>query len=159
VAYNAPITGAPLPWLVTDSASSLQAGLGDEVADTAAEVVIDANAVQLVLGNELVNPGAGNAEHLGGQIDRRPKQFVPSFRSSGPFITLTPLLHRVTNLHCAPHFFAKMPGSESSSGLLESSGFELASMRACHFSAALTEIRVRRPTFIMRGPNPALRIS
>ncbi len=66
VAYNAPITGAPLPWLVTDSASSLQAGLGDEVADTAAEVVIDANAVQLVLGNELVNPGAGNTEHLGG---------------------------------------------------------------------------------------------
>ena len=66
MAYNAPIAGAPLPRLVTDSSSSVQAGLGDEVADTAAEVVIDADAVQLVLGNELVDTGTGNTEHLGG---------------------------------------------------------------------------------------------
>ncbi len=66
MAYNAPITGAPLPWLVPDSSSPVQAGLGDEMADTTAEVIVDADAVQLVLGNELVDPRAGNAEHFGG---------------------------------------------------------------------------------------------
>ncbi len=66
MAYNAPITGAPLPWLVTDSASSVEAGLGDEMADATAEVIVDTDAIQLVLGNELVNPRAGNAEHFSG---------------------------------------------------------------------------------------------
>ena len=66
MAYNAPITGAPLPWLVTDSASSLQAGLGDEVADTAAEVIVDTDAVQFVFLDQLVDTGTSDTEHLGG---------------------------------------------------------------------------------------------
>lgn len=60
------VARSPLPWLVTDRASSVQAGLGDEMADTAAEIIVDADAIQLVLGNELVNPRARNTEHFSG---------------------------------------------------------------------------------------------
>ncbi len=42
-----PMAGAPLSWLVSDSASSVQASLGDEMPDTAADsVIIDAQVEQ-----------------------------------------------------------------------------------------------------------------
>lgn len=58
--------GAPLSWLVPDSSSSVQVSLGDEMGDTVTEIIVDAGAIQLVLGNELMNLRAGNAEHFGG---------------------------------------------------------------------------------------------
>ncbi len=61
-----PMPGAPLSWLVPDSSSSVQVSLGDEMGDTVTEIIVDADAIQLILGNELVNPSAGNAEHFGG---------------------------------------------------------------------------------------------
>ncbi len=61
-----PMPGAPLSWLVPDSSSSVQVSLGDEMGDTVTEIIVDAGAIQLVLGNELMNLRAGNAEHFGG---------------------------------------------------------------------------------------------
>ncbi len=46
--HDSPIAGSPLSALITISAPSIQAGLCDEMADAVADIVVDADAVELV---------------------------------------------------------------------------------------------------------------